>query len=112
MTLIGGDGGHYESVAVDNRNPDQPIFFLTEDFKQGALRRFEADGSGWDSLHTGGNTTFLRFLDDNKFEWTGDESLDRLKRTIQVPRVFRITMGSYTLYRKSYDVFSCLTWMQ
>lgn len=37
-TELGGDGGRYESVAVDNRNPANPVFFTTEDDSEGALR--------------------------------------------------------------------------
>lgn len=49
------------------------MFFTTEDHEFGALRRFEADGKGWDSLHSGGNTTFLLILDNKNYEWTTDE---------------------------------------
>lgn len=72
-TLLGGDGGRYETVACDNRNPNRPIFFTTEDHEYGALRRFEADGNGWDALHIGGTTTFLRIMDDSTFMWTTNE---------------------------------------
>ena len=70
VTLLGGSGGNYESVAVDNTNEDKPVFFTTEDNSWGELRRFEADGNDWDSLHEGGQTTYLQFLDGNKFKWT------------------------------------------
>ncbi|KAL7523191.1 hypothetical protein ACHAXR_000061, partial [Thalassiosira sp. AJA248-18] len=73
-TELGGSGGRYESVAVDNRNPDWPIFFTTEDHERGALRRFLANGNGWDALHTNGKTTFLNIIDGNTFEWTTDEA--------------------------------------
>jgi len=39
-TVLGGDGGSYESVAVDNRDPNRPHIFVTEDKSCGALRRF------------------------------------------------------------------------
>jgi len=73
-TLLGGDGGRYETVACDNRRPDRPIFFTTEDHEFGALRKFVAEGNGWDALHNGGSTTFLRILDESTFEWTSNES--------------------------------------
>lgn len=76
-TKLGGNGGRYESVAVDNRNPNAPIFFTTEDHERGALRRFLANGNGWDALHTDGETTFLNILDDSTFEWTDDEDEGR-----------------------------------
>ncbi|KAL7531002.1 hypothetical protein ACHAXR_003797, partial [Thalassiosira sp. AJA248-18] len=73
-TLLGGvDGGRYETVACDNRNPLRPIFFTTEDHKFGALRRFEANGNGWDALHRNGQTLFLRIIDGSNYEWTNDE---------------------------------------
>ena len=79
VTLLGDSvqGGKYESVAVDNRNPERPIFFTTEDHEWGALRRFRADRRGWHALHTGGNTTLLNILDESTFEWTTDEGKGR-----------------------------------
>ena len=53
------------------------MFFTTEDSSDGALRRFIADGNGWDSLHKGGVTTFLRIIDSTRFEWTRDEAAAR-----------------------------------
>mmetsp|Transcript_32205 Transcript_32205/g.67725 ORF Transcript_32205/g.67725 Transcript_32205/m.67725 type:complete len:654 (+) Transcript_32205:76-2037(+) len=73
VTKLGGDGGRYESVAVDDRITNQPVFFTTEDHEEGALRRFVANGNDWDALHSDGETTFLNILDDNTYEWTTDE---------------------------------------
>lgn len=74
-TLGGKNGGTYESVAVDNRMQERPIFYVTEDLEDGALRRVEIMGTGWDSLHQEdtATTTFLRILGDSTFEWTADE---------------------------------------
>ena len=75
-TKLGGAGGSYESVACDNRDESQPIFFVTEDKKDGALRKYtppETPGrsADWETLHVnGGNTEFLFFLDDSHFTWT------------------------------------------
>lgn len=69
--------------ACDNRLPDNPVFFVTEDHEFGALRRFVADhGDGWDALHTGGSTTFLQILDESNFVWTTDEDAARLSASI------------------------------
>jgi len=77
-TKLGGDkGGQYESVAVDNSNPEKPVFFVTEDFEFGAMRRFLANGSGWEALHSDGDTTFLRMFDDGTYEWTKNETAAR-----------------------------------
>jgi hypothetical protein len=41
VTQLGGaEGGNFESVAVDNRNPMRPRFYVTEDNGTGALRRY------------------------------------------------------------------------
>lgn len=41
LTVMGGEkGGRFESVAVDNRNPEKPIFYVSHDAKQGEIRRF------------------------------------------------------------------------
>ena len=74
-TLLGAsDGGRYESVAVDDRKPKQPVFFITEDREFGAMRRFIANGRNWDALHQDGATTFLLIKDDKTFEWTTNEN--------------------------------------
>lgn len=72
VTKLGESGGRFESVAVDNRNPENPVFFTTEDDDVGPLRRFVADGNGWEALHSGGETTYLEILDGNTFQWTDD----------------------------------------
>ena len=64
--------------ACDNRNPNRPVFFVTEDQEFGALRKFEANGNGWDSLHRAGRTTFLRILNNSTFEFTSNLALARL----------------------------------
>ena len=64
--------------ACDNRNPDRPVFFVTEDQEFGALRKFEANGNGWDSLHRDGRTTYLRILNESTYEWTTNLALARM----------------------------------
>jgi len=76
-TKLGGNGGSYESVAVDNTNTMNPVFFTTEDDEEGAMRRFVANGNGWNALHSDGDETFLHILDNNSFEWTTDEGAAR-----------------------------------
>mmetsp|Transcript_12724 Transcript_12724/g.27444 ORF Transcript_12724/g.27444 Transcript_12724/m.27444 type:complete len:687 (+) Transcript_12724:110-2170(+) len=76
-TVLGGDGGEFESVAVDNSDVDRPVFFTTEDDEMGAMRRFVASGSGWDALHSKGDHSFLRILDGETYEWTTDEDAAR-----------------------------------
>jgi hypothetical protein len=98
ITLLGGDGGNYESVAVDNRNPQKPTFFTTEDNSYGELRRFEADGNGWDALHSGGQTTYLQFLDGNRFQWTTSLSAGKNSAANYYPNVEGIAYHNSTLY--------------
>jgi len=72
-TVLGGEGGNFESVAVDDRIYDAPVFYTTEDEEDGALRRFIASQHGWDALHTEGEHSFLNLFDDGTYEWTTDE---------------------------------------
>ena len=74
MTILGEEGGSFESVACDNTNPSRPVFYLTEDAESGALRRYRSQGgAGWDTLHNaGGSFDYLEFIDDEKFRWTVD----------------------------------------
>ena len=98
-TLLGGtSGGNYESVAVDNRNVDNPVFFTTEDNSRGELRRFVADGNGWDALHVGGKTTYLEFLDGNKFRWTSSLSAGMNSASTHYPNTEGIAYHNSTLY--------------
>jgi secreted PhoX family phosphatase len=98
-TLLGGSGGgNYETVAVDNTDPDKPIFFTTEDTSNGELRRFEADGNGWDALHVGGRTTYLQFLDGKRFQWTTSLSAGENSAAKYYPNAEGIVCHNSTLY--------------
>ena len=81
MTVLGQNGGVFESVACDNSDPSAHVFFVTEDAEYGALRRYRANGSGWDALHQEGVGIFdyLEFLENNRFHWTTD--LDAAKQS-------------------------------
>ena len=99
VTLLGGsNGGAYESVAVDNTNKNNPIFFVTEDKGNGELRRFEADGNGWDALHEGGQTTYLEFLDGNRFQWTSNLADGKSSAANHYPNAEGIIYHNSTLY--------------
>eukprot|EP00984_Skeletonema_dohrnii_P018701 scaffold8784_cov151-Skeletonema_dohrnii-CCMP3373.AAC.4 len=98
-TLLGDpSGGEYETVAVDNTNKSKPIFFTTEDQSNGELRRFEADGNGWDALHVGGRTTYLEFLDGNRFQWTTSLSAGENSAASYYPNAEGIIYHNSTLY--------------
>jgi len=97
-TKLGGSGGRYESVAVDNRNPENPVFFTTEDDEEGALRRFVAQGSGWDALHSGGEHSFLNIRSDNTFEWTDDLDVGRKSASKYFPNTEGIQVHEGKVY--------------
>ncbi|KAL7546318.1 hypothetical protein ACHAWF_009650, partial [Thalassiosira exigua] len=109
VTKLGGDGGYYETVVVDDRDPRQPIFYLTEDSERGALRKYTPPAAlpgqgnssklGWDTLHTNGGTTeFLVFLDDQRFAWTRDEESARSSQEEHYPNVEGIDFHNGQLY--------------
>ena len=97
---------------MDNRIVDNPVFFTTEDHNFGALRRFVADGNGWDSLHRAGQIEdFLNIIDDSIYEWTSDENRARasVNKYYPVLKVYSSTRESCTLWpRRSTQ---CLYWM-
>jgi len=98
-TVLGGSGGEYESVAVDNRDVDHPVFFITEDDEFGALRRYVADGAGWDALHDdSGDHTFLNMLDDGTFEWTNDEAVAKESASKHYPNSEGISFHEGSVY--------------
>jgi len=98
-TLLGGrNGGEYETVAVDNTNESKPVFFVTEDLSDGELRRFEADGNGWDALHVGGRTTYLQFLSGNRFRWTSNIEAAKYSAASHYPNTEGIICHNSTLY--------------
>ena len=78
VTLVGGEkGGFFEAFAADDRDPNLPCFFITEDKDEGALRKFRPDPSipfGREMLTDGNASTleYLEILDDSHFRWTPD----------------------------------------
>lgn len=68
----------FDIKAVENSNPSRPVFFITEDNSEGVLKRFEANGNGWDALQRDPvQVTYLRIMDGTTFEWTGSEAAGR-----------------------------------
>lgn len=114
-TQLGGDGGNYEAVACDDRDPSQPIFYVTEDHAFGTLRKYTpppmlpGTAAGWDALHMdGGNTQYLVFLDDERFTWTCDEFLGRHSQEKYFPNVEGISFKNGVLYfvsKKTYKLY-------
>jgi uncharacterized protein len=74
VTVMGGStGGSFEAFAYDVRNRTSTSYYVTEDIKNGALRRYRPPRNTtleWDLLHgTGGTLDYLEFLSGNKFRW-------------------------------------------
>jgi uncharacterized protein len=73
-TVLGGkNGGQFEAFAVDDRDPKNLVFFVTEDKYNGAIRRFRPPPNtpvGWDMLHGSGTHDFLVFHPGNRFSWS------------------------------------------
>jgi hypothetical protein len=76
-TVVGGAGGYFESFAVDNRIPTQPVVFITEDASNGALRKYipplssTTTGGNYDALHTtGGLYRYLVIVNATHFKWS------------------------------------------
>ena len=82
-TSLGGPaGGWFEAFAytLNDGASARPHFFVTEDRKNGALRRFRPDPNkeiGWSMLHGGGTMDYLEFLPNKKFRWTSSLSAGR-----------------------------------
>lgn len=79
LMTLGQEGGRWEAFAYDVRNKDKPRFFVTEDHRKGALRRFTPDKADWEDpwsiLHADGITVYLMLfpnatMDGGKYHWT------------------------------------------
>jgi Bacterial protein of unknown function (DUF839) len=74
-TVMGGtNGGAFEAFAYDARNSASTSYYVTEDTKNGALRRYRPPSNAalnWDLLQgSGGTMDYLEFLSGNRFRWT------------------------------------------
>eukprot|EP00980_Cylindrotheca_fusiformis_P030550 scaffold25013_cov122-Cylindrotheca_fusiformis.AAC.2 len=73
---MGKDMGHFESFAYDIRDPSQPHYFVTEDQKNGPLRRFTPTNPDWDDpwtmLHGPGTLEFLLLNPTSNSSVSGD----------------------------------------
>lgn len=104
----------------DSDESDGPAFFVTEDARDGALRKVQTTCRGWNALKIGGcssNTTYLRFLDNQRFEWTTNEDLGRESASKHYQNTEGITYhnGKLSFISKSMYVmftldFDSMTW--
>eukprot|EP00985_Skeletonema_marinoi_P005302 scaffold2286_cov140-Skeletonema_marinoi.AAC.2 len=98
-TMIGGSrGGRFESVATDSRIKQSPVYFVTEDSTFGAMRRFQANSTGWHSLHAGGDMSYLQIIDDKFFEWTKNLNAARKSAYAHYQNSEGISFNNGTLY--------------
>ena len=71
-TVLGEDGGAFESFAYDARDRSKPHFFYTEDHRRGPIRRFTPTTPDWDNptemLHREG---IIEYLVLENFDWKG-----------------------------------------
>ncbi len=55
-------------------------------------------GNGWDALHVGGRTTYLEFLNGNRFQWTTSLSAGENSAASYYPNAEGIIYHNSTLY--------------
>ena len=112
ITRLGGSGGNYESVAVDNRDSSRPVFYVTEDHEYGALRRYVPPPSStvnnWAALTMGGTRDYLIFLNSTHFGWTLDKPAAQTSSATYYPNTEGIDCINGMLYfvsKVKYKVF-------
>ena len=71
--LVEGEG-NFEAMAYDARDLKSPKFFVTEDHKRGAVRRFRpvcnSLGLSWNLIQVNGEIDYLQFTGEDTFQWT------------------------------------------
>jgi Bacterial protein of unknown function (DUF839) len=82
VTKLVEGGGFYEAMTYDIRNPKDPSFFVTEDDKRGAIRRFKPScgniGLAWNLIQVDGVIDYLEFTGNSTFTWTSSLELGRV----------------------------------
>lgn len=112
-TVLGGEGGRYESFSYDVRNKKVPHFFVTEDKFNGAIRRFTPDPSviDWDKpekmLHGDGMMEYLVLIPskgenatkkEGSFTWTKHIKVGRESAMELFPNVEGIDVAGGELF--------------
>ena len=100
--------GTMESAAVDYRDPAVPRFFVTEDAKDGPVRRFTPSSEvvmqakeindPWILLHDTNGTMEYLVLDENTFHWSMSEKEGRSSAKDNFPGVEGIDIVDNMLY--------------
>eukprot|EP00562_Extubocellulus_spinifer_P025839 CAMPEP_0178677438 /NCGR_PEP_ID=MMETSP0698-20121128/36445_1 /TAXON_ID=265572 /ORGANISM="Extubocellulus spinifer, Strain CCMP396" /LENGTH=758 /DNA_ID=CAMNT_0020321735 /DNA_START=146 /DNA_END=2423 /DNA_ORIENTATION=+ len=112
-TVLGGDGGRFESFSYDVRNEEAPHFYVTEDKFNGALRRFTPDPSvvDWNDprkmLHGEGTMEYLVLIPykgenatnkEGDFTWTKHIKVGRESAMELFPNVEGIDVAGNELF--------------
>lgn len=94
-TVLGEDGGAFESFAYDVRDRSHPRFFYTEDHRKGPVRRFTPRNPDWDDaanmLHGDGDIEYLVLETadwtgrNGTFHWTNDKELGEASASQHFP---------------------------
>jgi len=94
-TVLGEDGGAFESFAYDARDRSNPHFFYTEDHRRGPIRRFTPTNPDWDNptemLHRKGTIEYLVLENwdwtgrNGTFHWTDDRDLGEQNALLNFP---------------------------
>lgn len=94
-TVLGEDGGAFESFAYDARDRSKPHFFYTEDHRRGPIRRFTPIDPDWDNpaemLHRKGTIEYLVLENSDwtgkngTFYWTEDRDLGEENAMLTFP---------------------------
>jgi len=106
------EGGRYEAFAYDDRNKTQPVFYVTEDQRNGPTRRYrpqlsEVDWTNdpWQMLHGDGKQDYLVLFPDAKngnktgtYDWVDSVHEARANAFITYPSAEGIDRKDNFLY--------------
>jgi len=105
-------GGRYEAFAYDDRDKSQPVFYVTEDQRNGPTRRFRPSSSivdwendPWNMLHGNGTLDYLVLFPDEQngnktgtYEWVDSIHEARANTFITYPSAEGIDRKDNLLY--------------
>uniref|UniRef100_A0A7S4I3Q9 SMP-30/Gluconolactonase/LRE-like region domain-containing protein n=1 Tax=Odontella aurita TaxID=265563 RepID=A0A7S4I3Q9_9STRA len=108
VTVLGGNGGNFESFAYDDREKSKPRFFVTHDKSNGELRRFTPNNAGVKPnnrlLHESGTMEYLVLTPDKKdktigkYSWTTSIATGKTSAFAHFKNVEGIDVSGSRLY--------------
>jgi hypothetical protein len=107
LTILGGpEGGFLESVAFDDRDPNNIVFYVSEDQNDGALRAVRPSSifEGWDMLSKEAGTTYEYLVmdpEDGTFFWTFDIDEGRASAASDYPKSEGLSLRNGVLHMTS-----------